>query len=89
MAFPRNDGQGGVRFVLPSRLNDVETEQVHELLIDGAVLRRYRAALDRHQQQWHLACRQVGAVFTMVVAERIVRDWRLDELVAAEVFKVI
>jgi len=25
VAFPRNDGNGGVRFVLPSRLNDVET----------------------------------------------------------------
>lgn len=25
VAFPRNDGQGGVRFVLPSRLNEVET----------------------------------------------------------------
>lgn len=25
VAFPRNDGKGGVRFVLPSRLNDVET----------------------------------------------------------------
>jgi exodeoxyribonuclease V alpha subunit len=25
VAFPRNDGSGGVRFILPSRLNDVET----------------------------------------------------------------
>ena len=25
VAFPRNDGKGGVRFVLPSRLNDIET----------------------------------------------------------------
>ncbi|PWB35468.1 exodeoxyribonuclease V subunit alpha [Pseudomonas sp. SDI] len=25
VAFPRNDGRGGVRFVLPSRLNEVET----------------------------------------------------------------
>lgn len=25
VAFPRNDGSGGLRFVLPSRLNDVET----------------------------------------------------------------
>ncbi|WP_145129423.1 exodeoxyribonuclease V subunit alpha [Pseudomonas sp. URMO17WK12:I11] len=25
VAFPRNDGKGGVRFVLPSRLNEVET----------------------------------------------------------------
>jgi uncharacterized protein (DUF58 family) len=71
------------------RLTDVETEQVHELLIDGTVLRRYRAALDRHQQEWHLACRQVGAIFTTVVAEQLVRDWRLDELVAAEVLQVI
>ncbi|NLY58867.1 MAG: ATP-binding domain-containing protein, partial [Gammaproteobacteria bacterium] len=25
VAFPRNDGSGGIRFVLPSRLSDVET----------------------------------------------------------------
>jgi len=25
VAFPRNDGSGGVRFVLPSRLSEVET----------------------------------------------------------------
>ena len=25
MAFPRNDGKGGVRFVLPSRLTEVES----------------------------------------------------------------
>ncbi len=71
------------------RLTDVETEQIHELLLNEAVVRRYRSALERHQQQWHLVCRQTGAVFTTVVAERIVRDWRLDELVAAEVLKVI
>jgi uncharacterized protein (DUF58 family) len=71
------------------RLTDVETDQVHDLRLDGPAVRRYRAALDRHQQQWHLACRQVGAVLTTVVAERLVRDWRLDELVAAEILKVI
>jgi uncharacterized protein (DUF58 family) len=75
--------RGGVR------LTDMETEKIHELLIDDTVVRRYRTALERHQQQWHLACRQVGAVFTTVVAEQIVRDWRLHELVAAEVLKVI
>jgi uncharacterized protein (DUF58 family) len=70
------------------RLTDVETERVRELLVDDAVLRRYCAALERHQQQWHLACRQIGAVFTTVVAEQVVCDWRLDELVAAEVLQV-
>jgi hypothetical protein len=30
----------------------------------------------------------VGAIFTTVVAERLLRDWRLEELVAAEVLRI-
>jgi uncharacterized protein (DUF58 family) len=71
------------------RLTDVETDQAHDLLLEPATLRRYQAALEQHRQQWHLACRQVGAVFTSVIAERVVRDWRLDDLVAAEVLRVM
>jgi uncharacterized protein (DUF58 family) len=71
------------------RLVDVETDQVKEVFVDGAVVRRYREALARHQQNWHEACRQVGATFVTLVAERFVRDWRLDELVAAEFLKVV
>jgi uncharacterized protein (DUF58 family) len=70
------------------RLVDVETDRVREIHVDAAVLRRYQAALARHQENWSQACRQVGAVFTTVVAERLLRDWRLDELVAAEVLRV-
>ncbi len=71
------------------RLIDSETGQVLEVQVDAAVARRYRAALARHQENWHLACRQTGAVFTTVVAERVRTDWRLDDLVAAEVLKVV
>jgi uncharacterized protein (DUF58 family) len=71
------------------RLVDVETEQAHEIHVDAAAAGRYQAALARHQENWHLACRQVGAVFTSVVAEALLRDWRLDELLAAEVLRVV
>jgi uncharacterized protein (DUF58 family) len=70
------------------RLLDVETGEARDLRVDGNSLKRYRAALERHQQNWHNACRQVGAVFTSVIAEDIVCTWRLDDLVAAEILKV-
>jgi hypothetical protein len=71
------------------RLVDSETEAMREVYVDAAALRRYRAALARHQENWHNACRQTGAVFTTLVAEELLRNWRLDELVAAEVLKVV
>ena len=71
------------------RLVDAETDDVKEVYVDGAAVRRYREALARHQQNWHEACRQVGATFVTLVAERFLRDWRLDGLVAAEFLKVV
>jgi hypothetical protein len=71
------------------RLVDVETDEVKEVFVDAAAVRRYREALTRHQQNWHEACRQVGATFVTLIAERFVRDWRLDGLVAAEFLKVV
>jgi uncharacterized protein (DUF58 family) len=70
------------------RLVDSETDEVREVHVDAVMARRYREALARHQENWHRACRQMGAVFAVVVAERLLRDWDLDELVAAEVLKV-
>jgi uncharacterized protein (DUF58 family) len=71
------------------RLVDSETEQIREVYVDAAAVRRYRAALARHQENWHNACRQTGAIFTVLVAEELLRNWRLDDLVAAEVLKVV
>ena len=71
------------------RLVDSETGEARDLYVDAAAARRYREALARHQQNWHRACRQAGAVLTTVVAERVLRDWDLSELVAAEVLKVL
>jgi hypothetical protein len=70
------------------RLVDSETGEMREIHVDAVVARRYREGLARHQENWHLACRQVGAVFMTVVAEDLLRKWNLDELVAAEVLRV-
>jgi uncharacterized protein (DUF58 family) len=70
------------------RLVDSETDEMMELFIDAVAQKRYREAYARHQQHWHRACTQVGAVMTTLVAEDVVRDWDLTSLVAHEVLKV-
>jgi uncharacterized protein (DUF58 family) len=70
------------------RLLDSETAEQREIFIDDAAIRRYRDALARHRQNWHRACRQVGAAMVNVVAEAVVADWNLEALVKAEVLKV-
>jgi uncharacterized protein (DUF58 family) len=70
------------------RLLDSETDERREIFIDDAAIRRYRDALARHQQNWHSACRQVGAVMVNVIAEDLVADWNLESLVKAGVMKV-
>jgi uncharacterized protein (DUF58 family) len=71
------------------RLVDAETGEIREIHVDAIAARRYRDALSRHQENWILACRQVGATFVQVVAEHLLRDWNLDALVAAEVLRVV
>jgi uncharacterized protein (DUF58 family) len=70
------------------RLIDSETDQQREIFIDDDAIRRYRGALSRHQQNWHRACRQSGAVMVNIVAEEIVAGWNLEALVKAEILKV-
>lgn len=71
------------------RLVDAETDEVREIHVDALVARRYREALARHQESWHLACRQSGAVFVTMTAEDLLRRWNLDALVAAEVLRIV
>jgi uncharacterized protein (DUF58 family) len=70
------------------RLVDSETGQTRDLRVDATVIRRYQEALARHQQNWHRACQQVGALFTTTIAETLLRDWTLEDLVKAEVLRV-
>jgi uncharacterized protein (DUF58 family) len=70
------------------RLVDSETEEQREIFIDAAAIERYREALERHQENWRRACRQSGAVMLTLVAEQLVEDWNLSELVKAEILKL-
>ena len=70
------------------RLIDSETEAVREIFLDPMAEKRYHDAFARHQESWHLAAKQTGTIMTTVVAEEILRDWRLESLVAAEVLSI-
>jgi uncharacterized protein (DUF58 family) len=70
------------------RLIDSETDEQREIFIDDGAIRRYRDALARHQQNWHRACRQIGAAMVTIIAEEVVADWNLEALVKAAVLKV-
>lgn len=71
------------------RLVDTETDLIREIHVDALVARRYCEGLARHQENWHSACRQVGALFATVIAEDVLREWNLDELVATGVLKIV
>jgi uncharacterized protein (DUF58 family) len=70
------------------RLVDCESDEHLEVFIDASAQRRYSDALARHQDNWSRAAQQVGARMVTLVAEDVVADWRLTELVAAGVLKV-
>jgi uncharacterized protein (DUF58 family) len=70
------------------RLIDSETEQVREIHVDAAIAQRYCETLRQHQQNWHRACQGCGALFSTVVAETLLTDWQLDELIAADFLRV-
>jgi len=71
------------------RLVDSETDLIREIHVDALAARRYREGLARHQENWHSACRQVGALFATVIAEDVLRDWNMDELVALGLLKIV
>jgi uncharacterized protein (DUF58 family) len=71
------------------RLIDAETEQLREIHVDARIAQRYRDRLALHQQNWHQGCRGCGVSFTTVVAESLLRDWRLDELIAGEFLRLV
>lgn len=71
------------------RLVDSETGEPMEIFIDAAARQRYLDALARHQENWRRAAVQTGAVLTTVIAEDLLDEWRLDDLLRAEVLKVL
>jgi len=69
-----------------TRLLDVETGETLEVFVDAFAAKHHHDAMIRHQQNWQRACRQVGALFTTIVAERTVGEkWQLDSLRQAQI----
>lgn len=76
------EDQGNLCFV------DSETGELREIYVDATVTKRYRERLAQHQQNWHVACKQVGARLTTVIAEDAVSNWHLDGLLSEEILKL-
>lgn len=73
-----------------SRLVDLESENQQEVFIDTVTRQRYSEALARHQQNWHQACRQVGATLAVVTVDTLIEQaWRLDALETANILTSI
>lgn len=70
------------------RLIDSESDRQQEIFIDDAAINRYRDALLRHRQNWHQACRQVGATMIELIGEQVVSGWNLEALIKAGVLNV-
>ncbi len=71
------------------RLVDCETHQLKEVFVDAVAQQRYRDNLSRHLGHWNSAARSVGASMVTLVAEDVVDDWNLSELVRAELLQMV
>ena len=58
------------------RLEDSETGERLDLLLDGATVAGYRRALDRHQSAWRAACQAQGALWIGIEAEGMLSAWK-------------
>ena len=71
------------------RMYDCETGQMRELYVDAVAQEKYRHNMSQHQYNWNRLCTQMGAAMETVIAEDVVDGWKLDELVMAEMLKII
>jgi len=71
------------------RLIDSETGEPMEVFIDAIARQRYEHNLAGHQENWRRAAMQSGAVMTTIIAEDLMDNWRLDDLLQTEILKVL
>ena len=69
------------------RLADCESGEELDLFIDAVVEQRYRQALEQHQRQWQLACRQTRSRMLTLVAESVLATDALRPLEEAGVLQ--
>ncbi len=69
------------------RLTESETNQWIESYIDTAAKHRYLRNLARHQENYNLACRRHGAVFTTLLAEQFLDEKHIDDLLQRELMR--
>lgn len=71
------------------RLEDVESGDYADLMIDTTACAAYAAALARHRESWSTACRACGASFVAVTAEQFAGAGRLTALETCGLLEVV
>jgi uncharacterized protein (DUF58 family) len=70
------------------RLVDSETGALREVRLDPLAKQRYLDRLHTLKQQWGAACRRADAHLIEFIAEKLLADWDLRQLVEAELLKL-
>lgn len=60
------------------RLEDSETGETHQMILNAAAVKRYQQTLESHNLQWREAARRANAVHTLIQAETFLDDWRFE-----------
>ena len=68
-------------------LVDAESGEVRELMVDEAILARYRERFARHQELWSRAAEEYGIRLIRLTVEEFYPSWDLRELFRCGVLK--
>ncbi len=72
-----------------TRLEDVESGERLELLLDHSACAAYTRALAHHRDTWSTACRACGAAFVTLTAEELISSERLAPLESYGVLEAV
>jgi hypothetical protein len=70
------------------RMQDSETGEIKEFLLDAQSIAKYRETLVRHQENWSRACREYGAVLCSFTAEKLLDKWDVGELLNRQILNI-
>ena len=68
-------------------LQDAESGEERELMIDERLLQRYRERLERHRQMWHREAANFGVQLLSISAAELYPAWNLNEFFRSGVLK--
>ncbi len=70
-----------------TKLQDAETGEDAEILIDEVAVKNYKSAFANHQQLWEQGCKECGALLITINAEDFQDEFSLQQFINREILK--